>query len=108
MLKKVNRLSSIGIRAKNKISTPLFNLSFSSNNQELSRFSFIISKKIDKRAVVRNRTKRKIRAVIEEMIGRIGAGRDFVFYLKNETVGASRDNIRSEINQVFEKNKLLK
>jgi ribonuclease P protein component len=96
------------MRAKNKISTPLFSLTFSSNNQSLTRFSFIISKKIDKRAVVRNRTKRKIRSVIEEMIGKIGKGKDFVFYLKNETVGASRNEIQAEVNQVFEKNKLLK
>lgn len=107
MLKKENRLGSTN-GAKSRISSPLFGLSFSDNNKNLSRFSFVISKKIDKRAVVRNKTKRKIRSVIEDMLGKIKAGKDFTFYLKKETVSSTRENISNELSDVFEKNKLLK
>lgn len=108
MLKKKNRLSSIGIKTKSRISTPLFGLSFSNNGQDLSRFSFIISKKIDKRAVVRNKAKRKIRSVIEEMLDRIDTGKDFVFYLKKDVVDTKKDDVRAEINKIFKENKFLK
>lgn len=108
MLKKENRTNSVGVKTKNKISTPLFNLSLSDNNLGLSRFSFIISKKIDKRAVVRNKTKRKIRSVIEEMLDSVGKGRDFVFYLKKDLVDAKREDIKIQINKLFKERKLLK
>lgn len=108
MLKKENRLSSIGARAKSRISTPLFSLCFSNNNQDLSRFSFVISKKIDKRAVVRNKAKRKVRSIVEQMLDKIGTGKDFVFYLKKDVVNTTREDVRVELNKIFEENKLLK
>jgi ribonuclease P protein component len=58
MLKKQNRLGKITKTKENKLFTsPLFNLRISDNKESQIKFAFIVSKKIDKRAVIRNQTK---------------------------------------------------
>jgi len=108
MLKKENRLVEIKKKTEKKISTPLFNLGLVKNGLDVSRFAFIITKKVDKRATVRNKTRRKVRSVIEEIFNKIEKGRDFIFYLKSGAVEATREEILSETNSTFLRNKLLK
>jgi len=47
-----------------------------------SRFGFVISNKIDKRATRRNSLKRRIRAVVEEKLPQIPGGIDVVIQVK--------------------------
>ncbi len=108
MLKKENRLAELNKTSLNKISTPFFNLGVSQNREDKNRFAFIVSKKIDKRAVIRNKTKRKVRSVVEEMFEKIKKGNDFIFYLKSGAVKAQREEILSQVRETFSKNKLLK
>ena len=49
------------------------------NKQEFSRFGFIVSKKISKKAVERNSIKRKIREVVKNNIQNIKPGFDCIF-----------------------------
>lgn len=53
-------------------------LKFAHNNSETSRFGFIISQKVSKRAVVRNRLKRALRALVRTRISRVKPGIDIV------------------------------
>ncbi|MBU4016049.1 ribonuclease P protein component, partial [Patescibacteria group bacterium] len=82
MLKRKHRLP---VRAKITRSSShksrTFRLIIYKNNNPFSRFGFVIGKKIDKRAVVRNRTKRVMRSCIEEMLPKIENGYDMLFIL---------------------------
>ncbi|MFH1899674.1 MAG: ribonuclease P protein component [Patescibacteria group bacterium] len=52
------------------------------NNLENSRFGIVISTKISKKAVVRNKSKRQIRAVIHKNLANIEKGFDIVILTK--------------------------
>lgn len=85
-----------------------FKLMIIKNNLAFSRFGFIIGKKIDKRAVVRNRTKRILRSCIEEMLQKINAGYDMLFIIQKNAVGQKREFIFNELEKLFLNLKLLK
>ena len=108
MLKKQYRASPVSLGSAKSFSTPYFSLKIAKNNLEVSRFAFVVSKKIDKRASSRNNVKRKVRGVIEEIFDKINTGSDFVFYPKEKSITATRDQIQEEIKSLFEKNKFLK
>ena len=108
MLKREYRLNTVSLRSPRSFSTPYFNLKVAKNNLEVNRFGFVVSKRIDKRATVRNSLKRKIRGVIEEMFDKINIGNDFVFYPKQTAIIATRNEIHGEIKNLFEKNQFLK
>lgn len=78
------------------------------NSLPFSRFGFVISKKIDKSAVIRNRTKRVMRSCIEEMLPKIENGYDMLFILQKNAVGQKRNAFCSEIEKVFRDLKLIK
>ena len=108
MLKKEYRLSTVSLIGSRIFSSPCFSLKVAANKKDLSRFAFVVSKRIDKRAVVRNSLKRKIRSCIEQIFDNIETGYDFVFYPKQKAQGATREQVLGEINEIFLKNKLLK
>lgn len=64
------------------IKTDAFLLKGKKNNFESSRFAFIVSKKIDKRATVRNKTKRLYRACLESLLPTLASGYDMLFIAK--------------------------
>lgn len=49
------------------------------NNLEESRFGFIVSQKVSKKAVLRNKVKRRIRDIIQKNITKIRKGIDMAF-----------------------------
>ncbi len=61
---------------------PFFNLKILPNNLKNSRFCIVISTKISKKAVVRNRIKRQIRAIIHKNLSNISQNYDFVILTK--------------------------
>ncbi len=108
MLKKKYRLSSVSIGSAKGFSCGSFRLKIAKNNLEVSRFAFVVSKKIDKRASARNKLKRKVRSIIEEMFDNISSGYDFVFYPKQKAILSTRDQIQEELKKLFSQNQLLK
>src|SRR3989344_8925245 len=68
MFKTENRLVS-GVRFKNSysFSVPQFILKERKNGLLLNRFGIVVSKKIDKRAVVRNKIKRTFRYALVDL-----------------------------------------
>lgn len=109
MLKRKYRLP---VRAKttrpSSHRSQTFRLMVYKNNLPLSRFGFVISKKIDKRAVVRNRTKRVMRSCIEEMLPKIENGYDMLFILQKNAVSQKREIFFSEIEKLFKELNLIK
>jgi ribonuclease P protein component len=109
MLKKQNRLSKITKKKGDKLFTfPLFNLRISDNEEEVTRFAFIVSKKIDKRAVVRNRTKRVLRKAIEEMAGKVNGGKNIVIVSKKNLETSQKETVANLLEGVFKKTGIIK
>lgn len=101
MLKKINRLPLPKLNNSKNYSTSLFNLKIASNNLGTKRFAFVVSKKVDKRAVVRNSLKRKFSSCVEEIFDRIENGFDVVFYPSSGSVNAPREKILDEIKKIL-------
>lgn len=104
MLKRKFRLPKERLKAKKSLNVADFILKTSENNLVLSRFGFVVSKKIDKRAVVRNKAKRFFRSYIEENLEKIKPGRDFLFILKK----IPEKKTLIQIKEVFSKEGYLK
>ena len=83
---------------------PLFKFSFAPRKiSGASRFGFVISKKIDKRAVVRNRIKRLLRQAVRENLEKIPEGFDIVFVVRPIIVGKSYEEVITEFDKVLSK-----
>lgn len=107
MFKKENRLS-----AREKLSGPtlnseLFSLKISKNSLSRSRFGFIVSKKIDKRATVRNSLKRKMRSCLEENFKLIKPGYDMLFVIKKKALEKSREEVCQEVTKILSGRKII-
>ncbi len=109
MLKKIYRLKVLkrSNGAKTIISS-LFTLRFWENGESLSKFAFIISKKIDKKAVIRNKIKRSLARVLKEILIGIKPGYNFVFIVKKEILEKSQEEIEKSLKETFKINNLLK
>lgn len=82
MLKKKYRLPSrVRLEKVKTISARHFTLKTAKNNLSYPRFAFVISKKVDKRAVARNRIKRKMTNTLQDLMSKI-SGVDIIFILK--------------------------
>mgnify|MGYP001268877558 CR=1 FL=1 len=109
MLKKKYRLlKKTKFDKKNLYNSLVFVLKFTENEKTLSRFGFVVSKKIDKRATVRNRAKRKIRVCIETNIDIIKPGYDMLFILKKQILEKTTNEIGELTLGELKKQGLLK
>jgi len=77
--------------------TPLFTLKVGMNNLPYSRFGFVASKRIDKRAVKRNQLKRLVRRIIMENMDKIQNGNDLLFILKKELALAKKESVSETV-----------
>lgn len=108
MLKKQFRLrSGIRVLTQNSFSSPLFTLKIGRNALSHNCYRFVISKKIDKRAVVRNRVKRLLSHAIEGMNSKLMPGYDMIVVTKKPIL-ENMDRIQEELREVFKKARILK
>lgn len=78
------------------------------NNQEVSRFGFIVSRKVSKKAIVRNKIKRRLRELVRETLSQIKPGIDGVIVVLPGFNGRSLRETKQTINKLFEKAKIYK
>lgn len=92
-----------------RFTTPLFVLLvLARDNQEHpSRFSFVVSKKVDKRAVVRNRVRRVLRESVRILLPEILHGFDCILIARNELVGLGVNEALPVIKSIFMKSGVL-
>jgi len=74
---------------------------------QASRFGFIISTKIHKRAVKRNRARRLLIEAIRSLLPKIKPGFDCVFLAKKPIIGKELAEFKKETERLFQKAKLL-
>lgn len=108
MLKKELRLPA-GLRLTRFAAyrSQSFKLLASENGLTHCRCGFIISKKIDKRAVVRNRSKRLLRSCVEEIMGKLNGKYDMLFIIQKNLTDKTHDDIMSEVVSVLQKARLI-
>jgi len=107
LFKKKNRLPAGEKILGTSFNTRFFILKVSKSKLSYSRFGFVVSGKIDKRAVVRNSLKRKIRSCLEQNFKKIKPGYNMLFILKKEAVNKSAEELCLEVNSVLKAQKLL-
>lgn len=90
------------------VSNGLFFLVFKKNKLKNSRFGFIIGKKISKKAITRNKIRRKISEIIRMMMDNVKAGFDIVVGVKPDIIDKDYQEIKKELEGLFKKAKLTK
>jgi ribonuclease P protein component len=92
MFKKENRLVP-GVRFNNSHSVIIsqFILKEKKNELTVNRFGIIVSKKIDKRAVVRNKIKRFLRTTLMDSYGKMSVGHDILIIVKKGISGKTKE-----------------
>ena len=108
MLKKQNRLLRLSkTKDAQTFSNPLFNLKISKGELGAKKFGFIVSKKVSKSAVLRNKTKRVLRSVIEDDLEIITPGNDFLIISKRKLDWIDKDKVKEVLENTLRKEKII-
>ena len=75
---------------------------------EPSRFAFIVSTKISKKAVERNMAKRRLREAVKQKISKVVNGYDVLFLAKKKTLEKKSKEMTSEVERVFKESGLIR
>ncbi len=107
MLPQANRLPTPEIRVLlgkgKRIQIPSLQLVYTKNNVTTSRFAFIVSTKIDKRATARNRIRRLLRESVRLLLPNLPSGFDVVLIVKNKNVGEDIIEVKPMVEELFKK-----
>jgi len=82
----------------------LLYVKFAGNNLAYSRFGFIVSTKVSKKAVVRNKIKRVLREAVKSEIKNIKKGIDAAIIVNP---GIKKEELSLKIKSLFKKAKLI-
>ena len=93
--RRINRRAFSSISNGKTIVSPLFSFKFVRKSEQTSRFSIVVSKKVAKTAVLRNKLKRRMYEALGKTKICCISG---VFYLKKDVIYASYRAIEAEIN----------
>lgn len=108
MLKRIHRLPAhTRLQSPLFVKTSYFTLRIGKNTLPVSRFGFIVSKRVAKQAVVRNRIKRMVRADIEALLPRFASGYDLLFSLTSATIAENAATIQAELETILNAQHLL-
>jgi len=83
-------------------------LKMAKNNLSQSRFGFIVGTKISKKAVLRNKLKRRLRELVRGKIEKIKKGFDIVFITQPGLENRDFWELEEILNKIFNRAKLLK
>ena len=73
------------------------------NKEGVSKFGFIVSTKVDKRAVVRNKLQRQMREIIRDMIPSLKTGRSVLIIAKKQALELDFEGLKKQISFAFDK-----
>lgn len=105
-MKKINRIGRKKefLEIKNKgriINSPLFGAASLVDETREVKFGFVISKKISKRAVDRNKIKRRMSEILVKKLDKFILGTKIVFLAKKSLLGAKMGEIEEEIDKLI-------
>jgi ribonuclease P protein component len=84
-----------------------FNFLFYQKPGGETKFAFVISKRIDKRASKRNRAKRVLAEVVRKILSKIKPGTHGLFFLKKKILEKDFSEVKTEVERVFKEANLL-
>jgi len=90
-----------------KAYSPELNLKWIKNNQSYSRWGIIVSLKVDKKAVVRNKIKRRLRAILRENVDFLVSGWDVIIITKDQIKKLDYPQIKKMFLEILYKNNLI-
>ena len=108
MLPKINRIRKKkdfeGIFKNSKsFKNNLFIFKVAKNNLDISRFGFVVSKKVSKKAVVRNKIKRRLVDAIKGEIKKIKTGIDIILItlpgIEKKEFSEIKETVREVLNK---------
>lgn len=102
-IKKRNDFKEI-LKKGNLIHCEILTVKFLENNLNRTRFGFIVSKKVSKKAVVRNAVKRKLREQIRLRLINFKKGFDMIIIAKKDISEKKSREISVVIEELFSKN----
>jgi len=83
-----------------KVHSPLFVVSYVNNESDGPKFGFVVSKKIDKKAVVRNKIRRRLSEAIRCLLPQLKQDIYAVFLVKKKIKEANFSEIKTEIENI--------
>ncbi|MEK7619063.1 MAG: ribonuclease P protein component [Patescibacteria group bacterium] len=106
MLSAPNRLRRMRdvravVRRGISLSTQLFTLRANQKASPPPRFSFIVSNKVSKHAVVRNTIKRRLREIIRKRTDAFRQDADYAFIAKAPSATASFDALKGDVESIL-------
>jgi ribonuclease P protein component len=101
MLKKENRITDSKSKYSQSVSFEDFIVKIRKNSMSINRFSVVVSKKIDKKAVIRNKIKRDIKSALREVNGAISSGHDVLIIVRSGILGKKREDILEIVKKNF-------
>lgn len=76
---------------------------FLANGLSYSRVGFVVSKKISKKAVVRNKVKRRLREISRGFMGNFKQGLDIIIFTKPEIAKSEFSQIKNDLETLLKK-----
>ncbi len=98
-IKKEQDFRSVFKRAKS-FKTNLFILKIAKNGLDESRFGFVVSQKVSKKATVRNKVKRRLSDAVRVELKKIKKGFDFVLIALPGIEKSEFSEIKKAINKI--------
>ncbi len=86
---------------------PELSLKWIRNNQPYSRWGIIVSLKVDKKAVIRNKIKRRLRAILRENIDSLVPGWDVIIITKDKIKELNYFQLQKIFLKILDKNNLI-
>lgn len=112
MLPKPNRLLRTEItkvmKHGRRCVLPELQLVYGIEGSGVTRFAFIVSTTIDKRAVVRNRVKRLLREAVRQFLPTIKPGADCVFIARRGIVNLDYKDVAGVVERLFRQARVMK
>ena len=90
-----------------RVTSHLLTLAWTPNDVAQLRIGFVISKRVSKRAVDRNRLKRLLSEAVRPSLGELAQGWDLVFSAKKETLVADLRTLEQDIPALLRRARLL-
>lgn len=84
-----------------------FSLKISPLSENYSRFAFVVPSEVTKKAVIRNKTKRRARHIVKKMLPKIEKGLGVIIFFKKGVEKMNFQELEEEIKEAFKKAKVI-